>query len=108
MEEAKPKRKYVMTPEHRAKVIANLGKARQAPKEKVYRKTEKRYRANVNNLGIANAKRRQEAEQEAETLRSKMESLFPAPEVPSFTRGISSTRHLPCPHTRTHSKRPPG
>ncbi|HMD98695.1 MAG TPA: hypothetical protein VKM93_15355 [Terriglobia bacterium] len=76
--DSKPKRKYVMTPEHRAKVLANLGKARLAPKEKVYRKTPKRYAANLNNLGIANAKRRQEGE----VLSAKMEGLFPPPEVP--------------------------
>jgi len=74
----KPKRKYVMTPEHRAKVLANLAQARLAPKEKVYRKTPKRYAANLNNLGIAAAKRCQEAE----TLHAKMEELFPPPEVP--------------------------
>ena len=74
----KPKRKYVMTPEHRAKVLANLAQARLAPKEKVYRKTPKRYAANLNNLGIAAAKRREEAE----TLHAKMEELFPPPEVP--------------------------
>ncbi len=74
----KPKRKYVMTPEHRAKVLANLAQARLAPKEKVYRKTPKRYAANLNNLGIAAAKRRQEAE----TLHSKMEEIFPPSEVP--------------------------
>jgi len=82
MDDSKPKRKYVMTPEHRAKVIANLGQARLAPREKVYRKTEKRYQANLNNLGIANAKRIQEAQREAEALRAKMEALFPPPEVP--------------------------
>ena len=74
----KPKRKYVMTPEHRAKVLANLAQARLAPKEKVYRKTPKRYAANLNNLGIAAAKRRQERE----ILSAKMEELFPPPEVP--------------------------
>jgi hypothetical protein len=74
----KPKRKYVMTPEHRAKVVANLDRARLAPKDKVYRKTPKRYAANLNNLGIAAAKRRQEAE----TLHARMEELFPAPELP--------------------------
>jgi hypothetical protein len=76
--EPKPKRKYVMTPERRAKLMENLAQARLAPKEKVYRKTPKRYAANLNNLGIASAKRRQEAE----TLRAKMEGLFPPPEVP--------------------------
>ena len=76
--EPKPKRKYVMTPEHRAKVLANLAQARLAPKEKVYRKTPKRYAANLNNLGIAAARRRREAE----TLHAKMEELFPPPEVP--------------------------
>jgi len=75
--EAQPKRKYVMTPEHRAKVMANLAQARLAPKEKVYRKTPKRYAANLNNLGIANAKRREEAE----TLQAKMEDLFPPSEA---------------------------
>src|SRR5208282_5560457 len=74
----KPKRKYVMTPEHRAKVGANLAQARLAPKEKVYRKTPKRYAANLNNLGIAAAKRRQEVE----TLHAKMEELFPENELP--------------------------
>jgi len=74
----KPKRKYVMTPEHRAKVLANLAQARLAPREKVYRKTPKRYAANLNNLGIAAAKRREERE----ILSAKMEELFPLPEVP--------------------------
>jgi len=76
--EPKPKRKYVMTPEHRAKVVANLAQARLAPKEKVYRQTPKGYAANLNNLGIAAAKRRQERE----ILNAKMEVLFPPPEVP--------------------------
>ncbi|MGO9275363.1 MAG: hypothetical protein ACLQOO_34860 [Terriglobia bacterium] len=76
--EPKPKRKYVMTPERHAKLMANLAKARLAPKEKVYRKTPKRYTANLNNLGIAAAKRRQERE----ILSAKMEKLFPPPEVP--------------------------
>src|SRR5271165_7691916 len=79
----KPKRKYVMTPEHRAKVIANLGQARLAPKEKVYRKTPKRYAANLANLAKAHAKRRQQSEsQQAENLRAQLEGLFPAPQVP--------------------------
>jgi len=43
MEEARPKRKYVMTPEHKAKVIASLERARLVPKEIRYRRTEKRY-----------------------------------------------------------------
>ena len=77
MDEAKPKRKYVMTAEHRAKVIANLEQARLAPREKVYRPTPKRHAANLSNLGIANAKRRQQAD----ALRVKMEDLFPAPEA---------------------------
>jgi len=76
--EPKPKRKFVMTPERHAKLLANLAKARLAPKEKVYRKTPKRYAANLNNLGIAAAKRRQEAE----TRHAKMEDLFPPPEGP--------------------------
>lgn len=77
-DDPKPKRKYVMTPEHRAKVMANLAQARLAPKEKVYRKTPKRYAGNLRNLGVANAKRLQEAEH----LRGKMENLFPPPEAP--------------------------
>jgi hypothetical protein len=76
--EPKPKRKFVMTPERRAKLMANLEKARLAPKEKVYRKTAKRYAANLNNLGIANAMRRQERE----ILSAKMEGLFPPPAAP--------------------------
>jgi hypothetical protein len=76
--EPKTKRKYVMTPERRAKLMANLEHARQAPKEKVYRKTPKRYAANIRNLAQANAKRREEVE----TLRLKVGELFPAPEVP--------------------------
>jgi hypothetical protein len=78
--EPKPKRKYVMTPERRTKLLANLAKARITPKEKVYRKTPRRYAANLNNLGIANARRRQEAE----TLHAKMEDLFPPPRFPRF------------------------
>jgi len=66
-------------------VLANLGKARLAPKEKVYRKTPRRYAANLNNLGIAAAKRRQERE----ILSAKMAGLFPPcegplPPLPSF------------------------
>jgi hypothetical protein len=75
MEGPKAKRKHVMTPEHRAKVLQNLEKARLAPQEKVYRKTERRYAANLKNLAIGHAKRRQEAE----ALRAKMEATFPAP-----------------------------
>ena len=74
---SQPKPKYVMTPEHRAKVIANLGKARLAPREKVYRKTDKRYAANLKNLEIGRAKLRREAQEEEAALRSKMESAFP-------------------------------
>ncbi|MGO9272096.1 MAG: hypothetical protein ACLQOO_17845 [Terriglobia bacterium] len=74
----KPKRKYVMTPERHAKLLANLAKARLAPKEKVYRKTPKRYAANIGNLEKANAKVRQQSE----TLRAGLEGFFPAPEVP--------------------------
>ncbi len=75
--EPKPKRKYVMTPERKAKLMANLAMARLAPKEKVYRKTPRRYAANIGNLEKANAKVRQQAEE----LRAKVEGLFPAPEV---------------------------
>ncbi len=79
----KPKRKYVMTPEHRAKVVANLAQARLAPKEKVYRKTPKRYAANIGNLEKANAKRQQQSESaQSQDLRAKLENLFPPPEVP--------------------------
>jgi hypothetical protein len=81
--EPKPKRRFVMTPERRAKLMANLEKARLAPKEKVYRKTPKRYAANIGNLAKANAKRHQESERhQAEELRARLEGLFPAPEVP--------------------------
>jgi hypothetical protein len=73
----KPKRKYVMTPERKAKLMANLEKARLAPKEKVYRQTPKRYAANLGNLEKANAKARQQSE-----LRAKLEGLFPAPQAP--------------------------
>jgi hypothetical protein len=76
--EPKPKRKYVMTPERRAKLMANLEHARRAPKEKIYRKTPERYAANIRNLAQANAKRREELE----TLRLNMGELFPAPDVP--------------------------
>jgi hypothetical protein len=75
--EPKPKRKYVMTPERKAKLMANLEKARLAPKEKAYRKTPKHYPANIGNLAKANAKVRQQSED----LRAKLEGLFPAPEV---------------------------
>src|SRR5271166_2034754 len=79
----KPKRKFVMTPERRAKLLANLEKARLAPKEKVYRKTPKRYAANVGNLAKANAKRREQSQgQQAENLRGKLEGFFPAPDFP--------------------------
>jgi len=91
----KTKRKYVMTPEHRAKVLANLSQARLAPKEKVYRKTPKRYAANLNNLGIAAAKRREEAGM----LHAKMEGLFPPPEVPPLP--------IPPPLTPPHRRPPP-
>jgi len=89
--EPKPKRKYVMTPEGRAKLLANLAQARLAPKDKVYRKTPKRYAANLNNLGIASAKRRREAE----TLHQKMEDLFPPPEVPPLPIPPPPLRPLP-------------
>ena len=77
--EANPKRKYVMTPERLASLMARLEKARRVPKEIRYRKTEKRYNANIRNLGAANAKRREKAEQEQAELRSGMERLFPPP-----------------------------
>ena len=93
--EPKPKRKYVMTPERHAKIMANLAKARLAPKDKVYRKTPKRYAANLNNLGIAAAKRRQERE----ILSAKMEGLFPPPEVPPLP--------IPPPLTPPHLRPPP-
>src|SRR5271157_804994 len=81
--EPKPKRKYVMTPERHAKLMANLAKARLAPKEKVYRKTPKRYAANIGNLAKANAKLREQSEsRQSEDLRAKLEGLFPAPQVP--------------------------
>jgi len=76
--EPKPKRKYVMTPERRPKLMANLAQVRLAPKEEVYRKTPKRYAANIGNLEKANAKVRQQSE----SLRAGLESFFPAPEVP--------------------------
>ena len=78
----KPKRKYVMTPERHAKVMANLAKARLAPREKVYRKTPKRYAANLGNLEKANAKVREQGESQQSDLREKLENLFPAPEIP--------------------------
>jgi len=78
----KPKRKYVMTPERHAKIMANLAKARLAPKEKVYRKTPKRYAANIGNLEKAKAKLHQESESQQADLREKLESLFPPSEVP--------------------------
>jgi len=74
----KPKRKYVMTPERKAKLMANLALARLAPKEKVYRKTPKRYAANIGNLAKASAKVRQQVE----SLRAGVEGFFPAPKVP--------------------------
>ena len=80
--EPKPKRKFVMTPERHAKLMANLAKARLAPKEKVYRKTPKRYAANIGNLEKANAKVRQQSE----SLRAGLEGLF------------SRTRGSPAPH----------
>ncbi|MGO9274945.1 MAG: hypothetical protein ACLQOO_32735 [Terriglobia bacterium] len=80
--EPKTKRKYVMTPERRAKLLANLEKARLAPKEKVYRKTPKRYAANVGNLEKAKSKLREQLEREQEDLRVKLEGLFPAGEDP--------------------------
>ena len=75
--EPKPKRKFVMTPERRAKLLANLAKARLAPKDKVYRQTPRRYAANLGNLEKANAKVRQQAEH----LRRGLEGFFPAPQV---------------------------
>jgi hypothetical protein len=65
-----------MTPARLAAAMAALEKARAAPKEKVYRPTAKRRAANLANLEIANAKRRQEVE----TLRAGLEATFPAPE----------------------------
>ncbi len=45
-----PKRRYVKTPARLAAALANLAKARAAPKEKIYRRTEKRLAANRANL----------------------------------------------------------
>jgi len=73
----KPKRKFVMTPERHAKLMANLAQARLAPKEKVYRRTPKRYAANIGNLAKAQAKLREQQE----SLRAKLEGLFPSGQV---------------------------
>src|SRR5208282_5662166 len=64
--------------ERKAKLLANLAKARLAPKEKVYRQTPRRYAANIGNLAKANAKVRQQSE----SLRAGLEGFFPAPKVP--------------------------
>jgi len=80
--EPKPKRKYVVTPERREKVMANLAKARLAPKEKVYRKTPRRYAANIGNLEKAKAKLSEQLQTEQEDLRAKLEGLFPGCEDP--------------------------
>ena len=90
MEEGKTKRKFVMTPERLAKIMANLAQARLAPKEKVYRKTDKRYAANLRNLGMANSKRREEAQREEAALRAKMENAFPPEEVGGRQKAESS------------------
>ena len=51
------KRPYVVTPRRRAAMLANLGKARATPKEKVYRPSEKHRAANQANLKKAHAAR---------------------------------------------------
>ena len=50
-----PKRPYVLTPRRLAALRANLEKARAAPKEKIYRHTDKRRAANLANLAKAQA-----------------------------------------------------
>ena len=103
MDEPKPKRKYVMTPEHKARVVASLEKARLVPKEIRYRRTEKRYQANLNNLGIAAAKRREKAAQELQDVRAQMESTFP-PGEPGF--GIRAPGSSPNPESRLFCESP--
>ena len=97
----KPKRKFVMTPERHAKLMANLAKARLAPKEKVYRKTPKRYAANLSNLEKANAKSASSRRACAQVSRDS----FPHPRFP---RPPSSLRCPRCPALRRLSfRRPP-
>ena len=115
MDDVKPKRKYLMTPEHRAKVIASLEKARLVPKEVRYRRNEKRYQANLKNLGIAKAKYREKAEQELQNVRTKMESTFPPgdvgsgqnPEVGSRQTAEGSRADERCPASFSATPEPP-
>src|SRR6516164_2425268 len=51
------KRPFVVTPRRRAAMLANLEKARAAPKEKIYAPSEKRDAANQANLQKAHAAR---------------------------------------------------
>ncbi len=82
------KRPYVQTPAQRAASLANLDKARAAPKEKIYWPSEKRKAANRANLVKARAARHQELEAVVDRLdiafpplREEVES--PAPSAPS-------------------------
>ena len=58
----------VRTAAQKAASLANLKKAQTAPKEKVYRKTEKRLTANPANLAVGRARRQQEREQMVDRL----------------------------------------
>ena len=64
----KGKRAGVRTAAQNAASLANLKKAQAAPKEKVYRQTEKRLTANRANLAVGRARRQQEREQMVDRL----------------------------------------
>jgi hypothetical protein len=70
------KRPYVKTPARLAAMLANLEKARAAPKEKVYRPSEKRRAANRANLQKAHAARAA-ARAEQQAFGERIERLFP-------------------------------
>ena len=79
------KRPFVVTPRRRAAMLANLEKARAAPKEKIYAPSEKRDAANHANLQKAHAARAA-ARAAKQAFSERVERLFP-----SFTPGNPSS-----------------
>ncbi|HWT81857.1 MAG TPA: hypothetical protein VN648_23955, partial [Candidatus Methylomirabilis sp.] len=84
----KAKKPFVMTPARLAAMRANIAKARRAPKEKVYRSTEKRQAANRANAAKGraaqarkSAARRAEENARWESFFQRFASLFPPPPV---------------------------
>ena len=81
----KEKRPFVVTPRRRAAMLANLDKARAAPKDKIYGPSEKRSAANHANLQKAHAARAA-ARAEKQAFSERVERLFPP-----FTPGNPSS-----------------